>query len=219
MNWLRKLFVFCIQIFMMAILPFWVFVRGAIWLYESHGWYHWFGLLASFAMVFLILLIYVAMLWDAVFGANKITRKSLKAKMVFLVILMTLYGGYTLFSLSQTNAKSDKIRNEYLSLHPFIRIASGTLIFLDKDLMITSASRVKEDYKDMGLKTLKNSLHYEQKDGYVHALDLRTKGRSEIRNTLTIFYFKVMGFNTLRHTGTADHLHISLSDPNKPGVI
>lgn len=219
MKWVKKGILLVFQVFLMAILPFWVFVRGAIWLYEAHGWYHWFGLGLTFLLVFVILLVYVAMVWDAVFGANKITRRSLKGKMFFLVILMGFYAGYALFSLSQSNAKSEKIQNEYLALHPFLRIAAGTFIFLDNDLMITSGSRVKEDYKDMGLKTLKNSLHYKQKDGYVHALDLRTKGRSELRNNLTILYFKVMGFNTLRHVGTADHLHVSLSVRDKPGVI
>lgn len=219
MKGFKKGFIFLLQVFLMAILPFWVFVRGAVWLYESYGWYHWFGLAATFLVVFVILLVYVAMAWDAVFGANKITRKSLKGKVVILSILMAFYAGYALFSLSQSNAKSDKIQEEYLALHPFLRIAAGTFIFLDSELMITSGSRVKEDYKDMGLKTIKNSLHYEQKSGYVHAIDLRTKGRSELRNTFTIWYFKLMGFNTLRHVGTADHLHVSLSARDKPGVI
>ncbi|MEM6806026.1 MAG: hypothetical protein AAF696_31805, partial [Bacteroidota bacterium] len=129
------------------------------------------------------------------------------------------YGGYTLFSLSQGNAKSEKIQQEYNELHPFLRIAAGTFIMLDNELMLTSASRVKEDYKDMGLKSIKNSLHYKQTDGYVHAIDLRTKNRSELRNKFTEWYFKLMGFNTLRHVGTADHLHISLSAKDKPGVI
>lgn len=219
MKWIKNTFVFLIQLFIMAVLPFWVFLRGSVWLYEAHGWYHWLGLAAMFCLVSVILLVYVAMIWDAVFGANKISRRSLKGKIFFVLLLMGFYGGYTLFSLSQSNAKSDKIQEEYLALHPFLRIAAGTFIMLDSDLMVTSASRVKEDYKDMGLKTLKNSLHYKQDDGYVHALDLRTKNRSEIRNSFTKWYFKLMGFNTLRHVGTADHLHISLSVKGKPGVI
>ncbi|MEO1218327.1 MAG: hypothetical protein AAFY45_32655 [Bacteroidota bacterium] len=219
MKWFKKTIAFLFQIFLMAVLPFWVFLRGSIYLYESYDWYHWFAMIAMFALVFVILLIYVAMVWDAIFGANKISRRSLKGKIFFVLVLMSFYAAYALFSLSSGNAKSEKIHNEYLSLHPFMRIASGTLIFLDNDLMITSASRVKEDYKDMGLKTLKNSLHYKQSDGYVHAVDLRTKGRGELRNTLTIWYFKAMGFNTLRHMGTADHLHVSLSIKDKPGVI
>ncbi|MFT5619362.1 MAG: hypothetical protein ACI85I_002605 [Arenicella sp.] len=75
------------------------------------------------------------------------------------------------------------------------------------------------DYKSMGLKTLKNSLHYPQKDGYVHAIDLHTNNRSEFRNRLLKYYFMLMGFHTLRYVGTADHLHISLPIEENPNAI
>jgi hypothetical protein len=44
-------------------------------------------------------------------------------------------------------------------------------------------------------------------------MDLRTKGRSQARNALTVAYFRIMGFRSLRHVGTADHLHVSLPVP------
>jgi hypothetical protein len=44
----------------------------------------------------------------------------------------------------------------------------------------------------------------------VHAVDLRTIGRAEWKNVLLNWYFRSMGFRTLRHVGTADHLHVSL---------
>ena len=219
MKWVKKILSTLLQIIIMAILPFWIFIRGAVWLYESYHWYHWFALLLTFLVVGLILLIYVAMMWDAIFGENKITRRSIKGKVSFVLILLTLYGGYTLFNLSDANAKSREVKKEYLSLHPFMRIAVGTFVWLDKSVLITDMSRVSEDYKKMGLKSLKNSLHYVQKDGYVHAMDLRTKGRNEVRNTLLKWYFQALGFNTLRHTGTEDHLHVSLSVWEKPGAI
>jgi len=62
----------------------------------------------------------------------------------------------------------------------------------------------------MGLPPNESSLHFIQDDGYAHAVDLRTVGRSEFRNRMVEAGFKVMGFNTLRHSGTADHLHVSL---------
>jgi len=39
-------------------------------------------------------------------------------------------------------------------------------------------------------------------------VDLRT--RSPFRSVLVEWYFWAMGFATLRHTGTADHLHVQL---------
>jgi hypothetical protein len=62
----------------------------------------------------------------------------------------------------------------------------------------------------MGLPVRDQSLHYPQKSGYVHAVDIRTKGRPEWKNKLTEMTFELFGMSTLRHVGTADHLHISL---------
>ena len=71
----------------------------------------------------------------------------------------------------------------------------------------------------MGMSSKKHSLHYRQSSGYVHAVDIRTKGRGSIRNFLIRTYFRLMGFNTLRHGGTADHLHISISSKDRPSGI
>ena len=95
----------------------------------------------------------------------------------------------------------------------------STLVFLDEDLIITDASRKPEDYKKMGLKTKSRSLHYIQSSGYAHAIDIRTNNRNFVRNFFTKLYFQLMGFNTLRHDGTADHLHVSLSSKDIPGGI
>ncbi|MEO0469652.1 MAG: hypothetical protein AAF206_08540 [Bacteroidota bacterium] len=203
----------------MLVLPFILLIRGSVWLYESYQWWYWLAMLAMFAGVFVLLLIYVVMLYDALVGSNKVTRTGLKAKSFLVVVIMLLFGGYTLFNLSGANTKTEEVRKEFTSLHPFLRLGVGTLVMLDRSLLITDLSRAKEDYKKMGLKSLKNSLHYPQSDGFVHAMDLRTKGRSEVQNFLTQTYFQLMGFNTLRHTGTADHLHISLSIPENPNAL
>ena len=100
-----------------------------------------------------------------------------------------------------------------------MRMSVSTILFLDKSLIITDAQRLPEDYKKMGLKTKSRSLHYEQSDGFVHAIDIRTNGRTDIRNFFIKSYFSLMGFNTLRHDGTGDHLHISLKSFDSPGAI
>ena len=67
-------------------------------------------------------------------------------------------------------------------------------------------------------------LHFRQRDGWVHALDMRTIGHGTVRNWLTAAYFRLLGFRTLRHVGTADHLHVSLplnrasTDPGLPAL-
>ena len=171
------------------------------------------------AITFLILFIYFTVLYGQLFGRAKLSKKSLKIKAVFASVIMFGFLGYALFYLSNANAKTDQVQQEFTSLHPIVRISVGTILLVDRDMLITDMSRGKEDYKKMGLKTLKNSLHYPQKDGYVHAMDLRTNGRSEFRNWLLKTYFDLMGFNTLRHVGTGDHLHVSLSIHENPRAI
>ena len=123
------------------------------------------------------------------------------------------YCGYALLFLSSVNAKTDDVRDYYRAIHPLLRIALSTAILMDRDIVVTDAQREPSDYAQMGLPTLDNSLHFLQRDGFVHAVDLRTIGRSEMRNAIVIGYFRLMGLKTLRHVGTADHLHVSLAPP------
>ena len=219
MKTVRKIASFFVSLVVMLLMPFWILFRGTIWLYEDHGWWMGAGLLVSGVVVSFLLLIYVAMIWDAIFGANKITRRSLKAKIWFVVLLMAGYTGYTAFSFSAANAKSEAVAEEFGDLHPLIRMSVGTFIFLDPSIMVTDMARVPEDYQAMGLATQAQSLHYAQDDGYVHAVDLRTIGRPEWKNKLLQGYFWMLGFRTLRHGGTADHLHVSLVWPPASGRI
>ncbi len=109
--------------------------------------------------------------------------------------------------------KREELRTHYYSLHPLLRVASSTFLLLDRDAVITDLLRTHEDYLAMGLTVNEASLHFAQEDGYVHSLDLRTAGRPGWRNGAVRFYFWAMGFRTLRHVGTSDHLHISLPLP------
>jgi H+/Cl- antiporter ClcA len=210
---------FLLQLSLMVLLPFFVLIRGSVWLYEQYQWPSWLALLAMMGVVFVLLLIYVAMVYDAIRGPGRMTRRSIRFKSYLVLGLMLSFVGYTLFNLSGQNAKGEAVRAEYTSLHPLLRLSVGTLVLIDSDLLVTDMSRSTHDYQAMGLPTLKHSLHYPQSDGYAHAMDLRTKDRSEFRNFLLATYFWLMGFNTLRHVGTADHLHVSIYSPGAPGAI
>ncbi|HEY2823929.1 MAG TPA: hypothetical protein VGI83_00130, partial [Gemmatimonadales bacterium] len=120
------------------------------------------------------------------------------------------YTSYGLVYLAASHAKSDTIRESYRSLHPVLRVAASTLILFDGDAVLTDLARTPADYARMHLPIQERSLHYPQADGYVHALDLRTVGRPWWRNWLAEGYFRAMGFETERHVGTADHLHVVL---------
>lgn len=141
---------------------------------------------------------------------------SIKSRFLISFLVVVLYVVHGIFYLSGSNMKSSDLRTEIRKIHPVIRLAVSTLIHLDKEIIITDADRQPEDYKAMGLKSIKHSLHYRQSTGYSHALDLRTRNRPEWKNLLVEYFFKIMGFKTLRHVGTADHLHISLMSHDNP---
>lgn len=207
------------QIFIMLILPFWILIRGSVFLYEVYEWPFWLAIIVTDIIVAFILLVYVAMIWDAIMGPGKISRTALKVKVWMVSLILVGFMGYTFFSLSGANAKGEDVKDEYMELHPYLRLSVGTFVLFNKNLLITDMSRATEDYQKMGLPGKKHSLHYKQSTGFVHAMDLRTKGHSKFRNFMMQAYFRALGFNTLRHTGTADHLHISLSVFDKPGAI
>ncbi len=114
--------------------------------------------------------------------------------------------------------KSSEIKEEYSNLHPLLKLGVSSIVLLDSKLVVTSADRVPEDYQKMGLNKKSESLHFKQDDGFTYAIDLRTNDRSEIRNQALSVYFGVMGFNVLRHIGTADHLHISMKNKAHPNA-
>lgn len=207
------------KLIVLVLVPFFVLIRGSVFFHEHFHFGAYLSLAAGALITIIILLIYLALLYKRLFGRQEITRKSVLGKVIFASLLLFCYVGYTLFYLSDSNAKTSGIQKEFTSLHPIVRVSVGTILLVDRDMLITDMSRTKEDYKKMGLKTLNNSLHYPQSDGYVHAMDLRTNGRSGVRNFLLKAYFSIMGFHTLRHVGTDDHLHISLSIHENPEAI
>ena len=196
------------SIFAIAILPFVVLIRGSVYL---HAKYHFFPLAAiigGFSLTCVILLLYVTFF----FGPSK----SFKLRLRLVLLVLIFYGFYAMLYVSAKNTKSREVSREFTSLHPVLRLGASTILLLDKSMVITDANRVPEDYEKMGLRTKSNSLHYRQSNGYVHAFDIRTQGRSEIHNFMMKWYFRAMGFRVIRHGGTGDHLHISLLSHDRP---
>ncbi len=188
-----------------AVAPFFVLLRATTFLYLHADTGTWGSLALAAAATFLLLAGYAAVASRRLKGRFRVSPFLLRG----LAVLVAAYCLYGLLYLSSAHAKSDAVRAEYRSLHPHLRLALGTLVLLDGNLLVTDASRRVEDYAAMGLPANERSLHLRQADGYAHAADLRTNGRSGLRNALTVAYFRALGFRTLRHVGTADHLHVS----------
>lgn len=215
---MRSLLFNFFKVAFVLILPFVVLIRGAVQLHEQYALFAWLSLAGGILLSAIILLLYF------IFGQTYLTGrlgtfKSIKRKYWLALALILVYCAPGLLFLSAANAKHPEVQTEFTSLHPILRLGISTVIFIDNDLILTDAKRQPEDYQSMGLKTKKQSLHYKQQDGYSHAVDIRVNDRSMIRNWLLEHYFKAMGFNTLRHVGTADHLHVSLMSHDRPGGI
>ncbi len=202
-----------LKVALIIALPFAVLVRGSVFIYEHGTRSVWLAVLTAGILTGGVVTAY------AVWIARRFTRRGGRggrglvmplAKWIALP-LVVFYCGYSLLYLATVNAKSGPVRAYYRSVHPLLRLALSTLILVDRDILITDTGRVPEDYGRMGLPANNRTRHYKQADGWIHAVDLRTTGRGAIKNRGMQFYFWLMGFDTRRHVGTADHLHVELN--------
>ncbi|MEM1319991.1 MAG: hypothetical protein AAGG75_07010 [Bacteroidota bacterium] len=206
------------KLFLLLTLPFIFLIRGSVFLHTHYELAAWPAILGGMLATALLLVIYFSFLYGRIYG--KLGESgSLKRRLIIALLVVGGYSLYGLLYLSNQNVKHDKISSTYTQLHPILRLSISTILYADRSLIITDAARQPEDYRKMGLPSKGRSLHYQQKNGYVHAIDVRTKGRSELRNRLLKLYFRLMGLNTLHHVGTDDHLHISLMSHDSPGAI
>ncbi len=203
------------KIVTLLILPFIILIRGAVYLHEEHYFLPWFAIICGVLMSALVLCIYIFFIHGK-FNGQVGGLQTMKFSYWIGLILVAVYCTPAILLLSKSNSKHAEVQKEFTSLHPILRLGISTVIHLDKSLILTDANRIPEDYRKMGLKTKIHSLHYKQSNGFAHAVDIRVKGRSEIRNWLLEKYFQMMGFNTLRHVGTDDHLHVSLMSHDRP---
>ncbi len=199
-------------------MPFFLLIRGSIYIHTEYDLGGITSLLVGTAMTTVLLFLYMTFVYIK-FTKNVGDSDNLQRRILFAFLLVASYCAYGLFFMSVDNFKNPDLKKEVRQMHPILRMGVSTFILLDRSLIITDASRQPEDYKKMGLSTPRNSLHYTQDDGYAYAIDLRTNNRNEFRNQSMRMYFYLLGFNTLRHTGTADHLHISLYCHEHPYAI
>lgn len=204
--WAVQVVRFAAKVVFVAVLPFLALVRVAVFLYEYEGWPTALALTGGIACTAAVVTAYGAWVWHRLTGQVRLALVGRRIALPFVVA----YSIYALVYLSSANAKSDRVRAYYASLHPLLRVGLSTLIVFDRDAVITDLARQPEDYKTMGLPPNDGSLHLVQRDGYAHAADLRTGGRGFLRNRLVQLYLWGLGFSTLRHTGTSDHLHVEL---------
>jgi hypothetical protein len=208
-----------LRILLAVVLPFFLLVRGSVLLYDLLEITAWQALGASTLLTFAFLYFYLNWLVKRIHRRKKAQEKTRRFSWRAALVVLGGFIVYALLYLSASNAKTSTVQSEYSSMHPLLRMAVSVWLIFDRDGVVTDMSRTHADYGIMNLVDKERSLHYPQADGYVHALDLRTKGRAEAWNGWADTYFKLMGFRTLRHTGTEDHLHISLKIHENPAAL
>ena len=187
-------------------LSFLVLVRGSMFAYQNMGWGTWSSIgLGMFGTIF-VFSGYLAWLWTRITGESRI-RQFLPRALIAVVAGYSMYG---LLYLSAGNSRDPELSDYYTSLHPLMRLGASTYLLFDRNGVVTDLERTAEDYLGMGLPMNETSLHFKLGDRYIHAMDLRTTGRSAMRNRLTATYFRFMGFRSLHHVSAADHLHVSI---------
>ncbi|MGW8265287.1 MAG: hypothetical protein ACWGSQ_02900 [Longimicrobiales bacterium] len=190
----------------LAVLPFFTLVRVSVFLFQDHGLGSWPALGGGSVATVLLLVLYLMAVSIRVGGKGRVPASLLKS----VGVLVGAYCVFTLLYLSAGNAKTAEIRSTYTALNPLLRVGVSTLLLADREGVLTATGRSLEDYAAWGLSANEASLHLPREDGYVYAVDIRTRGRPEWRNRLVTLYFRAMGYGTLRHVGTADHLHVYL---------
>jgi len=205
-SWTARIVLTCLGLFTVVVLPFVVLIRASTYLYAARDLPTWLAL-GGGALATTVLLS-VCAVWIAKKLHSGARIRWIATRVVLPLVLA--YCAYTLLYLSSVNAKGAEVRTYYRSLHPILRVAVSTVILVDRDMVVTDVARSGGDYAQMGLPENRESMHYEQSDGYVHAVDLRTRGEGWWRNWMVEGYFRAMGYSTLRHRGTEDHLHVSL---------
>lgn len=206
---LTRILLLPLKLVILAVLPFFLLIRASVFAFDSHDWSTWTSLALGIVMAGAVLTLYGA--WFSKKLTGKARLKFIGTKVALPVAIA--FSAYSLIYLSSTNAKTELVRQFYSSVHPILRVAVSTVILIDREIVVTDLQRTPEDYIRMGLPVRESSLHYPGPDGYVYAMDLRMIGRSKRRNQLVESYFRWMGFRTLRHVGTADHLHVALRPP------
>ena len=208
---------FVLRTIFLIVLPFIVLLRGAVYLNTSQSMGIWPSLVGGIIITTILLFIYMTFIYGR-FTGRVGDKNNIKRRLLFALIIVLGFAAHAIIFISNDNIKSPEIKEEYAELHPLLRLGVGTILQIDKKLVVTDGQRAREDYEKMGLSSRKQSLHYKQEDGYTYAIDLRTNDRSEWRNQALAIYFGAMGFNVLRHVGTADHLHISMDCKFHPGA-
>src|SRR2546429_5031898 len=143
----RRIVRLAAQALLVALLPFLVLVKVAVFLYTHQDYSTVLALAGGTACTAAVVTAYAAWAWHRITGRVQLALIARR----FALPLVVAYCGYALIYLSSGNAKSESVRAYYASLHPLLRVALSTLILIDGDAVITDLARRRQDYRTLGL--------------------------------------------------------------------
>jgi hypothetical protein len=179
-------------------------VRLQLWILQAYpgaGWWAVGGGLAAAGALWALVL---------VLGLRFRSAKWIGSLLILAPLVFLALGYYGTTRYPQHRFKTVETAAEWSTLHPTLRLTLWLMALEDGQLVLTDIAREAHDYEEMGFKRPSKSPHYIKDDGYAHAVDLRVSNVGEVRNWARQGMFLLMGLQALRHTGTADHLHVSL---------
>jgi len=200
---------YIIRLILIVFFPFALLVRSSVYVHTEYNTIPLISIGAGVGLTAFLVFLYVNIAYGFLFKKSS-SSNLIKQKLIFSIVVVLVMAVHLVFFISSNNLKDISLKSGYVALHPILRLSTSMLSKVDKELVVTDASRERNDYTKMGLPTNENSLHFAQNDKYAYAIDLRTRGRNPIQIFLIKNYYKLMGFRVLRHIGTADHLHVSM---------
>lgn len=141
------------------------------------------------------------------------TCRSLKRTGLLLLVVPLVVAGVGLAGIArfpENHFKDEQVAGEWQQLQPTLRLALWVVALEDWSMVLTDIARTPEGYVSMKLEAPEESRHYVGEDGYARAVDLRVGDAGALRNWVRQGLLLMMGLETLRHEGTADHLHVEL---------
>ena len=112
----------------LAIVPFFLLIRGGVFAYQQWGLGPWPSLAVSAAATALLLVLYA---WAL--GRRLGAGKGLKWLMTRgAAALAVAYVAYSVVYVGSAKVKSEEVRAEYAALHPLLRLAASAVILADQ---------------------------------------------------------------------------------------
>ena len=147
---MKKIFAELFKISIVLIFPFILLIRGAVTFHEQFQLAPMLAILAGVLAAAFLLFLYFSIVYGQ-FTGRLGSGTAVRRRAFWALAITVLFAIHGIFYMSSENMKNPEVRQEINKVHPILRLSVSTLVYIDKDLIITDAKRQPEDYSKMGL--------------------------------------------------------------------